>query len=310
MLSIFIVDTDGKIKESEQVVSVVLNSESDVPADDLTVTLLYEESLCKNADMLLAYSEDKLMFKGKIDEIVNLVSNRQRVTKISARSLASLLLDNEAEPIACYMPSAGYIFRQYAKPYGITADVEDDSAYAGLFRIEKGMSRWQVIESFCKLKYDSVPTVTGNGRLFLNGCTNDKRLVFGNGGIRFESLRESIKRCELISEVKLKMDINSSYTSHIKNTNPDCEGIDRVRYVNATADNTTLKTADKIISNSNYAAYCITLECAGCLIDAVGCLAEIDDESFGKRSGLVVDKLKYSLGADGEFTTVTLRKEK
>lgn len=308
MLSIFITDTDGEKRQLESVISVVLNSEGDVPADDLTVTLLYDKSVSDKSDMITAVCDNKVVFYGKVDEVINLFGSRQIVTKICARNLAGLLLDNEAEPIAFYKPSADYIFRRYAKPYGIVCNA-DDEPLAGLFRVDKGMSEWQVIESFCRQKYGAVPKVTGSGELLLKGFSMGKKITFGEGGVKYSSLRESNRRCELISEIKLKMNVNTPYTSHIKNKNPACKGINRVRYLNTTADNTTLSTADRIIENSNLASYSITLECCGCFADILGCSAEVVDNRLGRIEKLVVDKLKYSLGADGEFTTVTLRKE-
>ena len=52
------------------------------------------------------------------------------------------------------------------------------------------------------------------------------------------------------------------------------------------------------------------LECAECLCGIVGRRAVIDDPLVGKREGLVVRSIKYSLGKNGESTTVVLGKEK
>jgi hypothetical protein len=80
--------------------------------------------------------------------------------------------------------------------------------------------------------------------------------------------------------------------------------------VNAAADTSDLGTADNIISQSNSDSYSITLECIGCLVDILGCEAELDDSRLGRVDNLIVDKLKYSSGKNGEITVITLVKEK
>ena len=86
--------------------------------------------------------------------------------------------------------------------------------------------------------------------------------------------------------------------------------IERVRYVNATADKTTVQTADNIISKSNSDSYSIALDCVGCLIESIGRPAVLDDELFGRIENLTVRKIRYTVGSDGEKTTVTLGKER
>ena len=83
-----------------------------------------------------------------------------------------------------------------------------------------------------------------------------------------------------------------------------------MRYINAAADNTTVKTADKMIENSNKNSYCIMLECPGCHLDLLGKSAEVNDPLLGTLKNLKTDRLKYTLSNDGEITSVMLRKEK
>ncbi len=309
MLSIYITDNNGDKRLIDKVISVVLNSELDVPADDITITFPYDRRIIEDSDTITAYSGNKVVFTGKIDEIVNLCSSNQIVTKISARSLAGLLLDNEAEPVTYYCPAADFIFNHHLKQYGINDIDADGSPYVGLLKIDKGMTEWQVLESFCKYKYGTVPRVTGDGRALFRGCIGNQTVVFGDGGVDYRSLRENIKPCELISEVRVKLDEYGSYSSRVYNENPYSKNIMRVRYVNAASDTISLGTADTIISSGNAASYGITLECPGCYVNILGCAAEINDNTLGNITSLVVDKIKYTLGVEGEFTTVTLRKE-
>lgn len=82
-----------------------------------------------------------------------------------------------------------------------------------------------------------------------------------------------------------------------------------MRYVNAFLDNNAVKTADRMIENGNRQSFEIMLECAECLCGIVGRRAVIYDPLVGKREGLIVKSIKYSLKKNGESTTVVLGKE-
>lgn len=309
MLNICITDTSGNVRQLDNILSVVINSSVDVPADDITVTLPYNAEMTENADMISVYSEDRLVFYGQIDEISNLNSAQKAVTKICARSLASALLDNEAEPLTYYRPETEFIYKQHLKPYGIAAEITDNKIYSGVFRIEKGMSQWQVAESFCKSCYGKQPRITGDGRALFSEIANSDEILFGVDGINYRSICDSFKRCELISKVKVRLSEYGSYSTVVNNLSQSCEGINRVRYVNAVADNKSLNTADTIIKNSNEASKIIELECVGCYLDLIGKRAAVDDRLFGKIDGLRIKRIKYSFGINGEITAVTLGKE-
>lgn len=309
MLRFALIDLEKNEKPIDKVFSAIYNSSANVPADDLTISFLYDKDLIDNADMILAYSDEKLIFKGQIDEIINLFNSDKTITKIVARSLAAGLLDNEAEPVTYYNPTADFIFERHLKPFGIKKYYANHKPFYGSLKISKGMSHWQVLENFCYSRFGSFPRITGDGIAIMEDKDSDS-IIFGfeDGCIPFCSFKENTKRYKLISEVKVKLNELGSYEAHITNQNPDCKGIKRLRYVNATADNSTLATADKIIENGNLQSYCIVLECLGCYMDLIGAKAEIVDESIGRIDNLVVKEMKYIMGSGGEFTTVTLGK--
>jgi hypothetical protein len=309
MLSFIITDTSGNEKNIKSAISVVLDQEIGVPADNLTVMFPYDSTISKNADFLTAFSGDEIIFKGKIDEITTFVRAKSAVTKISARSLAGILLDNEAEPVTYFRPSGEVVFNRHLKPYGITAGDTDAIPYYGTLKIKKGMSHWQVFEDFCNYRYGSVPRISGNGIAMFKGTENSRKINFGSGGIDYISIKESFLRCKLISKVMLRLSDGGAYSSYIENSNDECRGITRVRYVNAAANTSSINTADRIISNSNADSYSVKLECAGCYVDILGCKAEINDSFFGKVDGLVVNSIKYTSNSSGELTAIVLGKE-
>lgn len=300
---------DGTIKDMPSPITVVYNSEDTVPADDLTVTFPYTGDFIDRTDFVYAFDSAQTVFVGQADEIITLKSADGIIAKITARSMAGILLDNEAQPCIYHNPSPSMIYEKHLKPYGFENCVTDDTPFFGTLKITKGMSEWQVLDNFCRNKHSNTARVTGGGRVIFERKNSEDRLCFSdtaeNGYI---SMKKSVNRYKVISEVRLKLKEEGRYTGTLKNEAADSRIIRR-RLVNALADTRKLDTADKIISQSNNEYFEITLECVGSYFDIVGRKAEIRDRHFGKTGGLYVHKLKYSSGANGEMTTITLRKE-
>ena len=308
MLTYFFTDKNGKRCEIKNVLTAEISADVDVPADELVMTVPYDEKF-GNADILEAYDGKSLVFVGQADEIVSIVRTDGAIVRLSARSLAGRLLDNEAEPVTYVNPAAKFIFERHLKPFGIVGYDGDEHPFMGTIKIEKGMTEWQVLEKFCNGRYGKSPRITGAG--FALMCVTyggAKPIVFGRNGVGYTSLREYIKPCKVISQVKLRTEEYGGYKSVISNK---CvaDRIKRVRYVNAFLDNNAVKTADRMIENGNRQSFEIMLECAECLCGVVGRRAVIDDSLIGKREGLIVKSIKYSLGKNGESTTVVLGKE-
>lgn len=310
MLSFVVTYCDGTQIGIEDVLTVAMNSDVDVPADDLTITIPYAREITENADFITAFLDEKLVFKGKIDEIVGIKTTDGAITKIAARSPAAALLDNEAEPLTYINPSADFIFNRHLKPFGFEEYDADDIPFFGTFKIDKGMTHWQVLRNFCINRYRSEPRITGTGKVLFRGISTANAVVFGTYKENYISIKESKKRFKLITEVRLKLTSFGTYSGSIKNENPECDGQKRVRFVNATADKTNIETADDIIRQSNSDSYSVVLECLGCRIENIGRPATIEDDLFGKLENLTVRKIRYTVGSDGEKTTVTLGKER
>lgn len=76
--------------------------------------------------------------------------------EIAARSMAALLLDNEAIPQTYAYPSLPLLFERHGKPYGFTEWEGEPSGFSVPFTITKGMSEWEVLSLFCS-RYLKVP---------------------------------------------------------------------------------------------------------------------------------------------------------
>lgn len=306
MLSYEVALKNGEIRKNLRVLTASWKSELDVPADSLVLSCVYDGEIFTQADRISAYDGEKLIFEGQIDELSRIVNGKGTALKLSARSAAAALLDNEAEPLTYRNPTATLMYYKHLKPFGFT-DVElDQTPLIGCFRIDKGMSQWQALDLFCRTRYGAKLRVSGNGKVYLRGYKNGKTVRFGGDGISYYSITENKCRYKLISEIKLKVSDRAGYLSSMKNPNPECENIKRIRYVNAIAENNSLATADNILEKSNRDSRYIKLTFGGCRTDILGAAATVEDRELGVISGLTVRKINYTLGKNGEQTTVVL----
>ncbi len=309
MLSFEIVFADGSAREVVPI-TAVMNCELEVPADEITVTCRYDREISENADYINVFCDGELIFKGQIDEIADIKDENGVITRISARSLAGMLLDNEAEPVTYINPAPEFIYLRHLKPFGIDAFTVKNTPFYGHLKIDKGMSHWQVFQNFCKNLYGTMPRISGDGKAYFEGVDSKDKVVLESNAQKsdYYSLKAYNKRYKLISGVKVRLDEFGTYSSYIKNENPDCKKIRRERYVNAAADTSSIETADKVIANSNKSGRIYLAESAGCHIGLIGKRAVIDDDVFGKIDNLTVAKTAYTLNKDGEFTSITLIK--
>lgn len=299
----------GEKRTLKNVLSATVKRELDVPADSLELTLPFSRELAENALKISVYSDGELCFTGKIDEKLSVKSKRAAILRITARSLAAALLDNEAQPLMYLNPSAELIAARHLRPFGITEVIADNQAMTGSLRIDKGMSHWQVVETFCLNKYGSPPFIAAESA-YLNGAKSNKTVYFGDGGIPCHEVREHRRPRRLITSVRLMVNKNAGYSSRMGNENPECAFEERVRYVNCLADNSNPDTARRMIDKSNRKSYSLCLGCAGCLLNTIGQAAVFRDRDFGRLDGLRVSSVKYVLNKDGEHSTVSLEKEK
>lgn len=305
MLRFVMTAADGQSVTLGGVLSARLEMGLDVPADSLTVTIPFDRRLRTGFDRLSAYDGDDLVFTGQPDETDYRRESGKSVLRVTARSLAALLLDNEAEPLTYSNPSARMMMNRHLTPFGI--DCEDDERHPlyDTLQITKGMSHWQVLERYCRRRYGAAPRIFGT-RAYLKGFAPDGEVVFGDGGVGYVALRELRRPCKVISEVRVMIDEAQGYGARVVNHDESADGVTRVRYVNALNRTRSLDTAEQMIANGNRAARQMKLRCPGAHVILPGTAAVVRDRELGELRGLSVGGLQYVLGENGEYTDVTL----
>ena len=130
---------------------------------------------------------------------------------IFARSLASLLVDNEAEPETYYSPTAKALFIINAEKFGFSFDFQDCAA-SGKYVVSKGSSCYSAINRLVSAQYGKSITVTPDGHI----TVPEGKSVLTLEGDRIISEKRIINRGAPVSQVDYKIASNSSYSHHMK----------------------------------------------------------------------------------------------
>ena len=286
-------------------VSVRINRSEDAPADDFTGVFPYEKGWPQLLRLRVA-KNGVVIFSGLIDEQTVALEHGASVRRLTARSRAALLLDNEALPQTYYKPSLKTIFLRHAAPYGFTQYLGEQANQSWELAVAKGMSEWQVIQTFCERFLGVTPRVTREGVLDASGGTSAGALRFGGAGIPYLSLSRKYRYHALLSEVFVQSRQGGAYAARAADQEAQRLGIVRRRYLGAGA----ATTAERMLIAARRAAEETTLVCPEGADFEPGMRAAVEDMELGTLSGMTMAKIVYTLDADGELCTVTLRPAK
>lgn len=310
MLRFKFTDVDENELTVTDVVSLNINIEEDVPADDMVAKFSYFQ--CGELKSVEVFDGDDVVFTGIVDEQQVIKDINGEYIKVVARSLAALLLDNESMPIGYTNPSVNLILSRHLLPFGIKLKEESTKAYFGTQLVLKGDSNYKTVEDFSKSVFEQNPRVNASGELCFLDESNDEALLFcDNGqGINYFGYAENIRRCDEISCVKIKLSNQTGYDAEVQNEDAVKRGIIRQRYLDASKTDTPALYAQRMIQNSKKKSYILTLNCFGRHLNILHRNAVVNDSVYGKKDKLYVSSLRYSLSDSGEYTVVKLmRKE-
>lgn len=297
---------NGELIAPQNPVYIVINQDENIPADDLTVAFpLFDNNteLCE----VTVYDENEVVFRGIVDEQQNIVSSSRRITKIAARSMAAMLLDNECMPVSYSYPSTSVIFDRHIKPNCIDSYIGEERVMEGNLKIPKGTTEWQAVTAFSLEAYGAVPRIEAEGTVNFYGVKSNSKLVFSNtDGIKYNSIKENNKRCKLISRVLAKAGSSSRYDTVIADKNAVKRNVRRERYLDSTAG-ASLRVADTMIENGEKSSYEITVNANERLINVLGAAVVFKDRELMKNEGLYVSGIYYQSTPGKEETILTVK---
>lgn len=290
-------------------VYIVINQDENIPADDLSVVFPLKKDTAELCNVSV-YDGERLVFKGVVDEQQSIINSDKRYTKITARSMAAMLLDNESRPVSYTNISTSVIFERHLKPNGIEGYSGGDKVLKESLNIMKGTTDWQAFYSFAIKAYNKIPRIKSDGTADFRGVRSDDILKFSDkNGIKYSSLKENNKRCKLISDVFVKAGMNSGYNVGVSEPKVKNRKINRRRYLDVSAQK-DFDTADLMLKNGVKNSYEVTIKTPLRIIDRLGAQAEIENTYLGTLKGLYVSSIYYKLTPDNEETTLILKENK
>ena len=279
--------------------SINLNREYGVPADDMELLIPWEGEFPELA-RISAKQNGEPVFTGIVDVIERKISSSGSYVRIEARSLAGLLLDNEAKPSVHNGITAGMIFENHIRPYGIKKFYGRDIMLEGDFTVTKGMSEWQVVLDFCRQCYGTFPYIAADLTVWFESPQDGEEINFESYG----SLTERRSRCKLISGVYIKTAAAQDYESLIESEAAKNAGVTAVRYLDASQSGSLpMSAAGEILKLGEEDYYTLELTVPSCVLPLPGAKARV-----GEIRGLFVSRVKYSYTRSGEKTVVQLKK--
>lgn len=285
--------------------SVHISRGAGAPADELVGEFPW--SALPPLYRLRVLDGDRLVFFGPVDVLQEKISPKGAFLRVEGRSLAALLLDNEALPQTYYSPPFSAVFARHAAPYGFMRyRVPGGAEKIGEFTVTKGMSEWQVLESFCRRAWSTSPALQTGGELTVGGAEESGILWFGDSvrGLTYLSLTRTCREYERISELLARSVRDGRYTVSLTNEQALRDGIRRRRCLSASP----AAGARQVLANARQKSLEYTLVLPGWPDVQPGRNAEIGDRLLGRAAGLRVWSVEYGLDAGGMLCTVALRR--
>ncbi|MDQ5983847.1 MAG: hypothetical protein RUMPE_00876 [Eubacteriales bacterium SKADARSKE-1] len=301
---------NGDLIDLKQPLEVTLNQAEEAPADDISAVFPINKKI-EELKNISIYSNFKKIFYGLLDTQKTSCTPSGTFLNITARSMAALLLDNEACPQTYSVPSLLIIFNRHIRPYGFTSFSGDSKQFPLELVVSKGMSEWEVLETFCTDYLRVYPRINSDMTINATRALSINNIVFSNKGqgIKYNYIYENIKRHKLYSEVFVRATKDGAYSLEVKDKDAINRGINTKRYLNAIDSIKTPTVCGEImLQTAQNNAYEICVVCPGEVSLNIGDKATINDTLFGAIKNLVVSKIKYTLDSMSERTEVFLQR--
>lgn len=295
---------NGEMFDLPAPISIAVSCDEDAPADQYVAVFPMEKPVLFTG-IRADFSQGNYNFKleGIVDSREWVRSASGCLLRVTARSRAALLLDNEAVPKTMTTPSLEKVFCEHVKPYGFTGFVGDSRSFTGELVITKGMSEWQAVEEFCMTFLHCRPYVKGN-ILYAGTAESPRSVGFGEEITygRVAVLEEDFQR---ISELRIRQPHASGYKKIVYDLESRDLGIVRRRCFSQEKG----ENEQQILAQARREAFSIEVDCfqPPCIPILTDCT--FSDPQFGNYTNLYISSLKYILDKKQRLCRYTLRKK-
>ena len=185
------------------------------PCDYFEVCFPYESSMLdklSGAYRFVAAHGDDTVFRGVVDEYtISISTEGGSVVTVSGRSMAALLMDNEAEAVTYGTLTLDTVIANHVTPWGISTVRIKDMPPLYSFTVDSGDSQWSVVKRYCRYSASVQPRFSKEGILILNDAPGGYISLTDDDislGIKYRDTRYGC-----ISEVLIKNRVTgASYT--------------------------------------------------------------------------------------------------
>ena len=298
MLKYILTDIKGKVTSFSKPLNMTIISSSGAPADSFSGVFAVSGRIPEILSVKVMNGAEMIFF-GYVDEQTEIAEGGGSFLEIKARSIESILLDNEALPQTYCLPSMSYIFERHFRPLGFHKYIGSNQSYNGELMIRKGMSQWDVLENFCEKFVKVKPYVSADGVIDISGVVKNGSVFLGRKNII--SVRKSLKRSAVISDIYARTYNAGGYDTHMKSKEADGRSIRRVRYVNAVnSKGKTVPYVQNIIDRTDKSYENYIIDNAGIISCGVGDELTVE----GMKSKLKIKELHFVLNTKGEYTRI------
>ena len=202
----YIMDSRGRAHLLPALLSWDVSHTTGRDSGSFSVSFLYEAAMLpvlKQACRFRGYHDGETVFYGVVDRYVVTCDGRGRLVKLQGRSLAALLMDNEAESGDYYNVDLEYILRRHVTPWGVTDVAPAAAKPLARFTVRSGQSEWSVLREYLEFSGGFTPRFTPEGRLLCDGSQGGRTVVIG-GGTPVVAAEFADDRCGVISQMLVK----------------------------------------------------------------------------------------------------------
>lgn len=298
MLKYELTDIYGRKTWLKKPLRVNITASSDAPADSLMAVFAVEGRIPELRDVRVTNGQTNV-FYGFVDEQIDTLTGSSNILEVRARSQECLLLDNEAMPQTYCMPSMPVLLERHFRPFGFTEFTGPDNAFNGELTVSKGMSEWEVLESFCRRFLGTKPRIDDSGSIDITGGSPE--IIYIGDKRRILSMRRKLRRSVIISNIKARTYMGGEYSLRLDNPLAVHQGVVRNRYVNAIdSKGKSIDSVRQIMNETNNAFENYELEFTGSVI----CRPDDIIRISGVGKDMKVRELHYILNEDGEKTRI------
>lgn len=220
---------------------------------------------------------------------------------IYARSLASILVDNEAEPFEYKKPTAKQLFINNARQFGFKCDLPDiftDNSYI----VSKGTSCFGAVNDFVFMMTGFPVYIDENGSMRIYGVGKTVRYL---NDYHLLSQEYKISRSSVISRVDYKISAAEGYKYHCMSSFAEQNKIQRSGKINLSGLPVWQreKAAERKITASLDSYYSLKTKLSGV------CDFHLFDRVQTDKGEFSVSEMIYEKNETGETTTLVMKRK-